>query len=99
MRQLQPRHILLFRILRDHCSFLTRRQIERVLPLATRGTNKQLVWLVSEKYLERRNRADTYSHFQTPVYYLGPAGWSAVGRPAEEYKDHRGRIGERAERQ
>ena len=97
MRQLQTRHILLFRILRDHCLFLTRAQIERVLTLATRSTNKELVWLLSEKYLGRRYRADTFGHFQTPVYYLGTLGWQIVGKPMDDYKEYRLRIQRRAE--
>ena len=93
------RHILLFRIFRDHCLFLTRGQIERVLTLATRPTNKELHWLLSEKYLARRYRADTYGHFQTPVYYLGTLGWHMVGNLADDYKEYRLRILQRAERQ
>ena len=93
------RHILLFRIFRDHCLFLTRGQIERVLTLATRPTNKELQWLMSEKYLARRYRADSYGHFQTPVYYLGTLGWHMVGKLADEYKEYRLRIQQRAERQ
>ena len=99
MRQLQTRHILLFRILRDHCLFLTRAQIERVLTLATRSTNKELVWLLSEKYLGRRYRADTFGHFQTPVYYLGTLGWHVAGNPMDDYKEYRLRIQRRAEHQ
>jgi hypothetical protein len=99
MRQLQRRHILLFRILRDHCLFLTRVQIERVLTLATRPTNKEPQWLVLEKYLARRYRADTFGHFQTPVYYLGTLGWHLVGNLADEYKEYRVQILRRAERQ
>jgi hypothetical protein len=99
MRQLQTRHISLFRILRDHCLFLTRRQIQRVLTLPTNSTNKDLLWLVSEKYLGRRYRADTFGHFQTPVYYLGALGWQMVGRPMEDYKAYRLRIQQRAEHQ
>jgi hypothetical protein len=79
--------------------FLTRGQIERVLTLATRRANKELQWLLSEKYLARRYRADTYGHFQTPVYYLGTLGWHMVGNLAEEYKEYRLRIQRRAERQ
>lgn len=99
MRQLQRRHILLFRILRDHCLFLTRRQSHRVLTLPTNSMNKELKWLVSEKYLARRYRADTFGHFQTPVYYLGTLGWHLVGNLAEEYKQYRLQILKRAERQ
>jgi len=99
MRQLQTRHILLFRLLRDHCLFLTRRQIQRVLTLPTNSTNKELLWLLSEKYLGRRYRADTFGHFQTPVYYLGPLGWHMVGNVMDDYKQYRLRIQQRAEYQ
>lgn len=99
MRQLQTRHILLFRVLRDHCLFLTRAQIERVLTLATRSTNKELAWLLSEKYLGRRYRADTFGHFQTPVYYLGTLGWHVAGNAMDDYKEYRLRIQRRAEHQ
>ena len=99
MRQLHKPHILLFRLLRDHFLFLTRRQIERVLTLATRSANRDLEWLVSEKYLARRYRADSFGHFQTPVYYLGPLGWHLVGKTAEDYKEYRRQIVQRAERQ
>jgi len=99
MRQLQTQHILLFRILRDHCLFLTRRQIQRVLTLPTNSTNKELLWLVSEKYLARRYRADTFGHFQTPVYYLGTLGWHIVGNLMDKYKAYRLQIQERGEHQ
>jgi len=99
MRQLQSRHILLFRILRDHCLFLTRKQIERVLTLPTNSTNKELLWLLSEKYLGRRYRADTFGHFQTPLYYLGTLGWHIVGNPMDDYKEYRLQIQRRAEHQ
>ena len=99
MRQLQTRHILLFRILRDHCLFLTRRQIQRVLTLPTNSTNKELLWLLSEKYLGRRYRADTFGHFQTPVYYLGTLGWHIVGNLMDKYKAYRLQVQERAEQQ
>ncbi|PYX68196.1 MAG: hypothetical protein DMG72_23415 [Acidobacteria bacterium] len=98
-RQLQTRHILLFRILRDHCLFLTRRQIQRVLTLPTNSTNKELLWLLSEKYLGRRYRADTFGHFQTPVYYLGTLGWHIVGNLMDKYKAYRLQVQERAEQQ
>src|SRR5437899_3433912 len=93
MRQLQTRHILLFRILRDRCSFLTRRQIERVLTLSRISTTKTLLWLLSEQYLNRRYRADSFAHFQTPVYYLGKRGWHVVGKPVSEYSGYRLQIG------
>jgi hypothetical protein len=60
--------------------------------------NKELKWLVSEKYLARRYRADSFGHFQKPVYYLGPLGWHLVGKMAEEYKEYRRQIVQRAER-
>ena len=99
MRQLESRHILLFRILRDHCSFLTRRQVQRILTLPANSTNKQLAWLMTAKYLSRRYRADTFAHSQAPVYYLGKLGWHVVGKPMEEYKGYRLRIERRSERQ
>ncbi len=99
MKQLQTRHILLFRILRDHCLFLTRPQIERVLTLATRPTNKQLYWLVAKNYLARRYRVDTFSHFQLPLYYLGTLGWHIVGNPMDLYKQYRREIVEKSDQQ
>src|SRR5438105_13970752 len=99
MRQLETHHIRLFRILRDNCLFLTRNQIQRILTLPANSTNKQLVWLMAEKYLRRRYRADTFTHFQTPVYYLGPVGWQMVGKPVDEYKGYRLGIERQAERQ
>src|SRR5216683_8079334 len=99
MRQLETRHILLFRVLRDHCSFLTRRQIQRVLTLTTSGTTKSLHWLMSEHYLERRYRVDNFQHFQTPVYYLGEVGWRMAGQPISLYKRHRLQVEQRPERQ
>src|SRR6266849_9470087 len=90
MRQLHTRHILLFRILRDHCLFLTRRPIQCVLTLPTNSTNKDLQWLLSEKYLGRRYRADTFGHFQTPVYWLGTLGWHIVGNPMDDHKESTG---------
>ena len=98
MRQLQTRHILLFRILRDHCSFLTRRQVERVLTLSRVSTTKTLLWMLSELYLTRRYRADSFAHFQTPVYYLGRRGWLVVGKPLSEYREYRLQIEQRSER-
>ena len=98
MRQIQTRHLLLFRILRDHCLFLTRRQIQRIFTLAIRSANKELVWLLSKRYLQRKYRVDTISHFQVPVYYLGEAGWSAVGKASERYKAYRADIERRSDR-
>jgi len=98
MRQLQTRHILLFRILRDHCPFLTRRQIERVLTLSRVSTTKTMLWMIAEQYLNRRYRADTFAHFQTPVYYLGKRGWHTVGKSLDAYKDYRMQIEQRSER-
>lgn len=98
MRQLEVRHILLFRILRDHCLFLTRRQIERVLTLSTNATTKQLQWLFKEQYLVRRYRLDSFVHFQTPLYYLGPVGWASSGKPKDDYKAYRLRVERYAER-
>ena len=98
MRQLQTRHILLFRILRDYCSFLTRSQIDRVLTLSRVSTTKTLLWMLSEQYLNRRYRADTFQNFQTPVYYLGKRGWLAVGKPLREYGAYRLQIEQRSER-
>ena len=98
MRQLQSRHILLFRTLRDHCSFLIRSQIQRILTLSRISTTKTLSWMLSEQYLNRRNRADTFVHFQTPVYYLGRRGWYVVGKPASEYRAYRLQIEQTRER-
>ena len=98
MRQLGTRHILLFRLLRDHFLFLTRSQIERILTLVTRTANRHLDWLVREQYLCRRYRVDSFTHFQTPVYYLGRAGWSAAGRLTDEYKAYERNIAARRER-
>ena len=98
MRQLGTQHILLFRLLRDHFLFLTRSQIERVLTLGTRTANRHLDWLVGEQYLSRRYRVDTFTHFQTPVYYLGKAGWSAAGRLSDSYKAYERDIAARKER-
>jgi len=92
------RHFLLFRILKDHFLFLTRRQIERVLTLATRATNKELVWLESARYLHRRYRVDTFAHFQTPLYYLGVRGWRMVGSTPESYKGYESGIEQRSDR-
>lgn len=98
MRQLQTRHILLFRILRDYCSFLTRRQIQQVLTLSRISTTKTLSWMLSEEYLHRRYRADTFAHYQTPVYYLGKRGWHIVGKPMSEYRNYRLQIEQQSER-
>ena len=98
MRQLQERHFALFRTLAEHCSFLTRRQIERLWTLPTNTTNKELLRLVSEKYLRRRYRGNNFSHFQTPVYYLGELGWQMIGRPSDAYRQYRLQIERRAER-
>jgi hypothetical protein len=98
MRQLGTQHILLFRLLRDHFLFLTRRQIELVLTLATRTANRHLDWLVSEQYLCRRYRVDTFTHFQTPVYYLGRAGWNAAGCLTDDYKKYERDVAARRER-
>lgn len=96
MRQLRTRHNLLFRILKDHCLFLTRKQIERVLTLPTSSTNRDLQWLVSGKYLARRYRADSFLHFQTPLYYLGALGWKMSGNATEGYKRYQRGIEERS---
>jgi hypothetical protein len=98
MRQLGTRHILLFRLLRDHFLFLTRSQIEGVLTLDTRTANRHLDWLVSEQYLCRRYRVDTFTHFQTPVYYLGRVGWSSAGCLADDYKAYERHVAARRER-
>jgi hypothetical protein len=98
MRQLQQRHFLLFRTLADHCSFLTRRQIERIWTLPTSTTNKELLWLLSQKHLRRRRRGDSFGHFQTPVYYLGELGWQAIGRASDGYRRYRVQLERRAER-
>lgn len=54
--------------------------------------------MLSEGYLNRRYRADTFEHFQTPVYYLGKRGWHVVGKPTSEYPAHRLGIEQRSER-
>ena len=77
---------------------LTRSQIERVLTLVTRTANRHLDWLVSEQYLCRRFRVDSFTHFQTPVYYLGRAGWNAAGRLTEDYKGYERAVAARKER-
>ena len=99
MKQLQKRHIALFGVLRDHCLFLTRRQIERILTLPTSSTNRELLWLVSEGYLDRRYYADTFARVQTPLYYMGKLGWQVVGNVSGEYKPYRQRIEQRSGRQ
>src|SRR5437762_2318300 len=97
MQHLATQHLWLFRVLRDHFLFLTRSQIERAWTRPKSTTKKHLLWLVSEGYLERRYRADTFSHFQTPLYYLGKLGWVAVGNPKATYAEYRRRIEQRAE--
>jgi hypothetical protein len=99
MKQLQKRHISLFGVLRDHCLFLTRRQIERIFTLPTSSTNRELLWLVSEGYLDRRYYADTLARVQTPLYFLGKLGWQVVGNVSSEYKHYRLRIEQRSGRQ
>jgi len=98
MRRLQIRHFLLFGLLKDRFLFLSRRQIERVLTLATRMSNKELAWLCSGGYLQRRYRADSFEHFQTPLYYLGVRGWRMTGKSAEDYKGYQAEIEERSDR-
>jgi hypothetical protein len=90
---------VLFRLLNQHFLFLTRAQIERILTLPTNSTNKQLLWLVSERYLEKRYRADSFRHFQTPLYYLGVVGWKVAGNTTDGYKRYQSEIEQRAERQ
>jgi len=99
MKQLRTRHTLLFRILKDHCLFLTRRQIERILALPTSSTNRELLWLVSGKYLARRYRADSFIHFQTPLYYLGTVGWRMAGNATDGYKAYQNNIEQRSGRE
>jgi hypothetical protein len=99
MRHLQRQHILLFQLLNRQFLFLTRAQIERILTLPTNSTNKQLLWLVSERYLEKRYRADSFRHFQTPLYYLGLVGWRMAGNTTDSYKRYQTDIEQRAERQ
>jgi Replication-relaxation len=70
-----------------------------VLTLTASGTTKSLHWLMSEHYLERRYRADSFQHFQTPVYYLGELGWRMSGQSMSLYKRHRFQIEQRPERQ
>lgn len=99
MRHLQTGHLLLFRILRDECLFLNSRQIQRILTRAKRAANKELAWLVSAGYLQRRYRLETVSHFQVPLYYLGKLGWEMVGNAAEGYRAYQKEIAQRSERQ
>lgn len=99
MRQLRKQHIQLFRLLRDDFSFLTRAQIGHILTLATRQLNKELQWLRSTKYLARRYRADSLSHFQAPLYFLAERGWQAVGQPQAKYRAYRQAIERKSERQ
>ncbi len=54
--------------------------------------------MLTEQYLNRRYRADTFAHFQTPVYFLGKRGWHTVGKPMNAYNDHRLQIEQRSER-
>jgi hypothetical protein len=61
-------------------------------------TNKELLWLLSQKYLKRRRRGDTFGHFQTPVYYLGELGWQMIGQPSEEYRRYRLQVERKADR-
>jgi len=99
MKQLQKRHISLFDILRNHFLFLTRRQIERFLTLPTSSTNRELSWLASEGYLDRKYYSDTFGHVQTPLYFLGKLGWQVVGNVSSEYKEYRLGIEQRSGRQ
>jgi hypothetical protein len=62
------------------------------------STTKTLSWMLSEQYLNRRNRADSFVHFQTPVYYPGKRGWYVVGKPASEYRAYRLQIEQTPER-
>ena len=54
--------------------------------------------MLGEQYLNRRYRADTFAHFQTPVYYLGKRGWHTVGKPMNAYNRYRLQIEQRSER-
>src|SRR5258708_15727926 len=65
MKQLQKRHFSLFGVLRDHCLFLTRRQIERILTLPRSSTTRELLWLVSRAHLYR-------TYFAAPLPPLLP---------------------------
>src|SRR5713101_4541821 len=96
MKQLRTEHNLLFRILKEHCLFLTRRQIQRVLGQPTSSTKRVLIELVSGKYLARRYRGDTFAHFQTPLYYLGELGWSKVGNAGETYRTYKRGVEQRS---
>lgn len=98
MKQLGQHHFFLFRALAEHCSFLTRRQIDRIWTLPISTTNKELLWLLSQKYVRRRRRSDTFGHFQTPIYYLGELGWQMIGQPSEGYRQYRRQVERRAER-
>jgi hypothetical protein len=97
MRQLHTGHHLLFRILSAHCLFLARKQIERVLGRPTSSTKKEIAALISEKYLARRYRSDTFVHLQTPLYYLGELGWRAASNPSAGYRRYKNHVEERSE--
>ena len=98
MRPLRAKHILLLRILSQHCLFLTRRQIERVLGIHTNSTNKVLIRLIRAKYLERCYRTDQFGHFEILVYFLGRLGWEVVGRRIGAYKTYQTDVEQRSGR-
>jgi hypothetical protein len=54
--------------------------------------------MLAEQYVNRRYRADTFAHFQTPVYYLGKRGWHTVGKPVKAYSGYRLQIEQSSER-
>jgi hypothetical protein len=99
MQQLQKSHFVLFRMLNEQFLFLNRSQVERILTQPKSSTKRWLVWLVSERYLECRRRADTFAHFQMPLYYLGARAWRMLGNPPEKYKEYRARIEQRSDAQ
>jgi hypothetical protein len=99
MPQLQKSHFQLFRMLNEYFLFLNRNQIQRILTQPKSSTKRWLVWLVSEHYLECRRRADTFAHFQMPLYYLGARAWRMLGNPPEDYKNYAARIEQRSDGQ
>lgn len=92
MPQLRQPDFQLFQMLNETFLFLTRGQIQRVWTRPKSSTKERVLWLASEKYLERRYRASSFSDFQTPLYYLGPKAWRMLGKPAEEYKQYKAGV-------
>jgi hypothetical protein len=66
------------------------------LTLRTSTANRELAWLVSRKLLARRYRADSFTNFQTPLYYLGELGWRMAERATADYKAYQRNIESRS---